>query len=508
MTSAVRTLVGVQYRRNIVANYIGQGWRVLMQLAFVPLYIKYLGIEAYGLIGLFAALQAWLVLLDLGMRPSLGREMARFTAGARDVESIRDLLRSVELVALAMGAAVGLAIAAGSTMAANHWIRSVNLSPGAASQAIALMGAVASLRLIENVYISSVAGLQRQVLENAFSALMATVRGLGAVAVLAWVSPTIQAFFVWQTAVSLVSTVVFSRLAWRLLPKGARPARFSVQQLRSVWRFASGMTVISLLALLLTQVDKILLSRLLSLDAFGYYALAGAVAGALYSVVGPITTAYYPRLTQLVTGADHTALRAEYHHGAQLISVLLGAASIILIVFGDRVLLLWTADPELVSNAGPVLRVLAFGTLLNGLMWLPYQLQLAHGWTGLTVKVNAVAVAILIPAIVWITPLYHALGAAWVWVVLNVGYVLVGIALMHRRILPGEKWRWYLQDTVNPLLAGAATAWVCRLAMPADPGRFAEMFMLLASAAAIAAAAALAAPAIREALWRRASMKT
>ena len=62
-------------KRNLIANYIGQGWRFLISLAFVPLYIKYLGIEAYGLIGIFAMLQAWLGLLDMGMKPALGREI-------------------------------------------------------------------------------------------------------------------------------------------------------------------------------------------------------------------------------------------------------------------------------------------------------------------------------------------------------------------------------------------------------------------------------------------------
>lgn len=40
-------------KRNLIANYLGQGWTALMGLAFIPLYIRYLGIEAYGLIGLF-----------------------------------------------------------------------------------------------------------------------------------------------------------------------------------------------------------------------------------------------------------------------------------------------------------------------------------------------------------------------------------------------------------------------------------------------------------------------
>ena len=81
-------------KKNVIANYFGQGWQALMSLVFVPLYIKYLGMEAYGLIGIFAVLQAWLVLLDMGMKPAMAREMARFTGGAHNAQSIRDLLRS------------------------------------------------------------------------------------------------------------------------------------------------------------------------------------------------------------------------------------------------------------------------------------------------------------------------------------------------------------------------------------------------------------------------------
>ena len=37
-----------------------------MGLAFIPLYIHYLGMEAYGLIGAFVLLQAWLALFGYG----------------------------------------------------------------------------------------------------------------------------------------------------------------------------------------------------------------------------------------------------------------------------------------------------------------------------------------------------------------------------------------------------------------------------------------------------------
>ena len=79
-------------KRNLIANYLGQGWTAIMGLVFIPLYIKYLGIESYGLIGLFGVLQAWLSLLDMGMTPTLSREMARFTAGTHSAASIREPL--------------------------------------------------------------------------------------------------------------------------------------------------------------------------------------------------------------------------------------------------------------------------------------------------------------------------------------------------------------------------------------------------------------------------------
>ena len=43
----------------------------------MPFYIKLLGIEAYGLVGFYVTLLAALQVLDLGISPTINREMAR-----------------------------------------------------------------------------------------------------------------------------------------------------------------------------------------------------------------------------------------------------------------------------------------------------------------------------------------------------------------------------------------------------------------------------------------------
>lgn len=483
--------------KNVLANYLGQGWRALMSLAFVPLYIMYLGIEAYGLIGIFAILQAWLGLLDMGMKPALGREMARFIGGAHNPQSIRDLLRTIEIIGVAIAAVVALGIWAASGWLATDWLTAQNLPVDVVARAFAVMGAVTALSFIESIYVSSIVGLQRQVLQNVVISIMATARGLGAVGVLVWVSPTIDAFFIWQGVISLMTVALYAGVTYRTLPPAPRPARFSRSALTGIWRYAAGMVAITFLALLLTQVDKILLSRLLTLEAFGYYSLAAVVANGLHILTGPIVTAFYPRLVELVTRNEVRSLRTLYHQGAQLVSVLMGGAAAMLIIFGDRVLLLWTGDPSLAQQVAPLMAVLALGTLFNGLMWMPYQLQLAHGWTTLTIKVNIIAVGVLIPAILWVVPTYGAVGAAWVWVTLNAGYLLFAIYFMHRRLLRTEKWRWYLQDLAIPLAAAAATAWLCRLGLSDQLSKLVELSGLLTSYGCVLIAAALAAPMVR-----------
>lgn len=453
-------------KRNLVANCIGQGWTGLMQLAFVPLYIKYLGIESYGLIGLFAMLTAWLNLLDMGMTPTLSREMARFTSGTHSAQSIRDLLRTIEVMTFGIALAIAAGLTFGSNWLATDWLGTNNLPTHVVIQAFAIMGLVAALRFSETIYHSSIVGLQRQVLFNVFNSSLATLRGLGAVAILAWVSPTIQAFFLWQGLVSILALGIFASLTYSFLPPIQRRARFSPQAFCGVWRFAGGMLGITFLALLLTQVDKVLLSKLLNLSDYGYYTLAATVASGLSMLISPITQAVYPRLCELHAEGNQEMLTETYHKTAQLISVVAGSAAIVLIMFGKSFLELWTHDPTLAARTAPLLSLLMLGNLLNGLMWVPYQTQLAYGWTTLAIKVNLFAVAIIIPAILLVTPHYRAIGVAWVWIILNIGYLLVASQFMYRRILRAEKWRWYLQDLLAPIGAASFGAFLLKLNWP------------------------------------------
>lgn len=261
----------------------------------------------------------------------------------------------------------------------------------------------------------------------------------------------------------------------------------------------------TLVVLLLTQIDKVLLSKLLTLESFGYYALAWTVAAALSMLLAPITTAVYPRMVALVSTGDERAQAGLYHLSAQLVTVALVPAALVLSVHAQGILFAWSGDPQLAAHTAPLLSVLAVGTLLNSMMHMPYNLQLAHGWTGLALRMNLVAVALLVPAIFWLVPQHGAIAAAWIWAALNASYVVVGAPLMFRRLLPGAQRSWYLQDMALPtagVLAALALTYALRPVGYADRWHW-LYFLALCSLGSLAAATILA-PHVRRTLqsWR------
>ena len=61
-------------RSNIAANFLGRAWTAALAVICVPLYVKFLGIEAYGLLGFFSSALLLLSILDFGLGTTLNRE--------------------------------------------------------------------------------------------------------------------------------------------------------------------------------------------------------------------------------------------------------------------------------------------------------------------------------------------------------------------------------------------------------------------------------------------------
>ena len=450
-------------KKNVVFNLFGKTWGAIINIILVPLYIKYLGIESYGLIGFFAMLVGSFSILDLGLGTTINRELAGYRAVENpNADNIRNLTFSLESIYWSVGIVIGLLVAVLSGLIAVHWVNVEELSADTVRNAVLLMGGVLVFQWPINYYNHGLTGLEKLVVNNTILIVMTTVRSVGALLVLSYISPTITAFFAWQAGTSFLHVFLMRWALWSNLPKSKSRRIFSKDQLKSVSKFAAGMTGISLVTFFLSHVDKVLLSKLLSLSAYGYYTLALALPSAITMIISPVCSAFFPRLSALVKKGDTVELKKIYHNSSAIAAALIFPISFILIFFSYEILMLWTGDATTTENTYLVAGLLTIGSMFNSLMVMPYYLLISHGWTKFTIYQNSIAAVVLVPSLFVLTSMFEALGAAIIWATLNIGYFIISQPIMHRTLLKGELRKWYLKDTLLTMLPSLGVVLLCK----------------------------------------------
>jgi len=445
--------------RNLAAGFASSIWTALIGLAVIPFYVKYLGHEGYGLIGFLVTAQAVFQVLDLGLATSINREVAR-EAESGDLSDAPALLRTVAAIYWLMAAVIALAMLALSHPIAAHWLSSERLTAGDLAYAVMLIGLVIACRWPGQLYQGALMGAQRIVVSSALSIGLVTLGSGGAVFVLAFVSPSVPAFLLWQAGAGLAYTLAARAASWRVI--GRERARHDHGQLKRIWRFSAGVTGITIAGMVLGQLDKIVLSKMVGLAEYGQYMIAFALAGTLYLFSGPLFNAVYPRFSGLVRSGDVEHLGQAYRLSLRLLGTILFPIAMLFSVFAEELIQAWTGDSGLARGAGTLLPILAIGTALHGVMYVPFALQLAYGTTKLPLMISGGLLAAITPLTIFLVHTYGALGAALAWLALHSMYVLLGIWLTHRQLLTGLKLRWIALDIGVPLAASVLVGLLAR----------------------------------------------
>jgi O-antigen/teichoic acid export membrane protein len=278
--------------------------------------------------------------------------------------------------------------------------------------------------------------------------------------------------------------------------------------LKGLWRFSSGVWGIGFFGTVLGQMDKIILSAVLPLAAFGYYSVAALVSSSLYYLIAPITSSMFPRFAQLGNPQERDALVQTYHKSCQLAAVAILPATVLVVLFPSEILELWTRDAQVAHEGRIVLSLLMAGTALNVLVQLPFYLQMASGLVKLGFYTTLLSAITAVPCMYFFATRYGATGGAAVWFFLNLSHFIIVVPLMHRFIPKVETWRWYVVDTMLPFGACALIAGLARWLMPQGQADLAKAAYLGLVLGASYAGAVFSAPDIRRGTlawinWRR-----
>lgn len=449
-------------KTNILATYASQIYVTLVGIVVVPLYLRYMGAEAYGLVGFFAMLQAWFNLLDLGLTPTVARETARFRGGALDAVGYRQFVRALQGIFLVVAVVGGAVLFACAPLIGVNWLRAEHLPTAQVNLALQLMGLAVALRWMCGLYRGVISGSERLVWLSAFNAAIATLRFVCVLPLLMYVNATPEAFFGYQLGVAVLELGGLMLLARRLLPQLPAGQRlvWHWAPLKPMLKFSLTIAFTSSVWVLVTQTDKLLLSKILPLADYGYFSVAVLVASGISILGGPISSAILPRMSRLQAEGKEAELIALYRQATRMVAVVTAPAALVLACFPAQVLWAWTGNAELVTKSAPVLTLYAVGYGILAVSAFPYYLQYAKGNLRLHLIGNIGFVGLLIPSVVWAATHHGMTGAGWAWLVSNAIYLFLWTPLVHRQFAPGMHARWLLHDIFQPV----APALLCTIA--------------------------------------------
>lgn len=435
----------------LLSSYASRGLAVLMPIVITPIVISKLGIEVYSLVGIFVMVQSAISLLDLGIVPTVMREMSRLRASSAQSNELLDTVRTIEIVYLAL---VSIAFLLGigiSYAVAHYWMHAGLMSAHEVAVIFAVMCVGATANLMGGLYSAVLTANEKQLTLNLMQVGSTLLSASVSITGLLYFSWSFLDFVAWQSVVGFINLAVFRYVMWRSMPPAEQVPVFQKQIVMALRRFSVGISGTQILAIFSMNMDRILLARLLPPDSFGYYTLAATLAASLMAFVQPITAVATPRLMLAFHGEDENNATDQYHLFSQMVCVVIAPLVLTIVVFSGPLLLAWTNNADVVLHASLPLEILALGWMFNALMYVPYSAQIANGWVRLGFFGLLISLAIQVPVLLHFVPKYGLAAAAWSWLVMELGFFLIAIPVMHSRILIGVAGKWYLYDTLLPM---------------------------------------------------------
>ncbi len=228
---------------------------------------------------------------------------------------------------------------------------------------------------------------------------------------------------------NLIGQVLGVVLSYVLYDDSAQRFRFSRERAAEMWRFSRFITGSTILTLVITQADKLVLPRLWSLDQFGLYIIAAGLTAAPMALVTTYAgRVLYPLLAEVQREAPET-MAWRFYKDRWVPTLVYSFAAGGFVGFGPSLIAL-LYDPRYLG-AGHYLQILSISTFAFMGPYAANEVMVARGKPKFTFTSNVVRLVYLIAAgtvgyltlgplgIVWAVGTVEVIAQLFAWFVLR-----------------------------------------------------------------------------------------
>lgn len=464
--------------KNIVANFIGRFWGFLSAFLFTPIYIKFLGVEAYSVISFSLILSGFMFVLGAGLSTTLTREFALKTNS--DINKI-NTLKTFELFYYFISIIILLLFFTFSGFISHNWLNLDKIAPEDVSFLLKIMGFGISFQLLCEFYIGGFMGLEKQIKANTYQIAWGVFRN-GFVIIPIYFFPSLELFFTWQSIITIIYALVLRyNLTKELkvkIPIFRKPI-FDKSVLNNTSKFVAGIFLVSLVASFNTQMDKLAISKLLPINILGYYTIAISLAQSIILLVNPISTAVMPRISSLFSQYKYDEVKELYKKMTLFISILVFSFGLNILFNGKNLIWIWTNNLSLANNSSIFIPILSVGMIVYSFQILPFNLAIANAYTKLNNFLGILSLIVTLPGYWIMTNIYGAIGAAITWCIVQSIITIVYVYCIHKKFLPDiMNLNFLLNNYIKPFIIILIITYLFHQYTIFSASRFGQLFWI------------------------------
>ena len=435
--------------KNVLANFIGKICTVVISLAFVPVYVKIMGEEAYAIVTFFAVMQSVLNIMGVGLQRTLRREFAK---NGNDIDCFNrykyKILRSSEFIYFIVFVIIFFICNFSSDYIVEKWISYSTLDSFDIARAITLMGVSIGLQIIANLYAGGLYGLNLQVLANELQIGWMILKNAGVIPILIFTNGSIFYFYAWMTLVDFTYSIILRMVVIKPIPTNSKKIWMirDLSILRGLWKYAGGLFFISIGTAFSTQLDKIILSSSLSLTDCGAYNLAFNLGSFSVYIPTIIGTAIFSNVTNLIFQNKKNEAKKLFEPMNKIAVIFVTIMSTYIALFSYEIILVWTGSQIYANAIRDSAPFVVFGFMLNAYQQVPYDYLLAQGITTLNKRMLLFSIPYVCTVTLYLTKSFGLMGASVAWFMQLLIITTVYLLAFYRISFNQNGLLWLLKD--------------------------------------------------------------
>jgi len=413
---------GKTIARNTVFNIVGQGFPTLAAVVSIPILIKYIGADRFGILTLAWMVIGYFSLFDFG----IGRALTKLVAeklGSCQKDELSELIWTALLVMLILGSFGGLLSAALTSVLVSSVLKVPEYLLKETSQSFYILSSAIPIVILTTGLRGVLEAQQRFDLVNMVRIPMGLFTFLAPLLIIPF-STSLTPIIILLVSGRLIFCIVHYYLCLRVDRDLFKNISFNIKLVSPLLSFGSWITITNIVGPMMVYLDRFVIGSLLSVSNVAYYATPYEMITKLLLVPSALVGVLFPVFS---TGfvQDPQNITRVYYNSVKYIYLLLFPIILIVITFSYEILDLWVGH-EFAIHSYRILQWLALGVLLNSIALIPFTFIQGIGRPDITSKFHLIELPLYILVLRYLLLTVGVDGAAIAWV----GRVLLDAVLL------------------------------------------------------------------------------